>query len=541
MKARYFRKYFFMLPLVLLTAAGCNMEDLGNYDYTPAGELLPVEIAKFDGLPVPRPMGAVHYEPTFLKMDDEGRYEYKWYVIRTQEGMASVRTDLCETRNLDVEALPVPSGEYTLYFEVRDAAHDIFAKQSGPFSVTDSDLLNGFYILKDVGGNTDMDYFKYDKATDPLPSRMESYTDLISTGLGQPLAGSPRSMMWYGRGYFYLGEDDEGRLQTEAVPNTWMVMSDKHILALRNDFMEVYQQDGDFFPGPVTINPQTFCNVTSTTSRSPWMINDNNIYGIAGYMYHVGKWMSATKAGGLDFFPQFITGEDFAFGYDNNSGTFYMVSSYDGELLSVHDLIWEDWATDNIELILDMEVEPMAMLTGGGETPEWDGHGLMLMKHKTDAGKFYLSKIWSNGAWEDPFVWIRPIDAAADIVQTPAPVMVSSYVGQVVYYGKGSELWMYRDTGAPATLAQRQTRVATLGNGETVVYIMPVMFYDKRGTTPGENFNWVCVLTTTPGGGYKLYAFENDGPNPELKTTPGLLLEGTGNAKSFVARLRHML
>ena len=533
------RKLLF-LSLAFTVAASCNMKDKGNYDYIDRDDFFPVKIMDFEEVVQAQdivPFGPLYLEPEFEKEFDYDRYTYEWFVTYKDElnGGSVARKDIADTRILDIEELMLSPGTYELYLSVRDIEYDLMTFRKCEMKVLSSPIGSyGVYILKEDGnGNTEVDYFKFNRATE-LPDPVPHYKDLVSSVMNEVIPGKPVDIMRFTDTYSWEQKKEDGSTTTARIAGgCWYVLSEDDIVAFNLDFTIPYKRfDGHFYVVP-QVKPQT---MTRNRNYSSFIMNDNQVFSIYTMMANVGRYSMNDRVDRVHVSTAgILCGAGNAMVFDEISGDFLYCAGLGASIFNASQLIKEETELPNKELITERLVEPIAMLNGAGVLPSNSPMlGTSVLKHKTE-NEFYLARTRSANSNSVPFSWIRPIDAAADIIKTPYPVMQSGFLGDVIYYAKGSELWMYTDRGdteTPAPLDQRQKRVATLGAGETIVAIEPAIFNSGSSV---NNFSWVTVTTNTSDGKYKFYAFNNVGTTSDLETTPALTVTGDGRAaRSFI-------
>ncbi|MDR2805206.1 MAG: hypothetical protein LBB85_06110 [Dysgonamonadaceae bacterium] len=523
MKAKSVIVYLFALGFL-----SCNMEDLGNYDYQSPEEILPVEI---EDLNIPSPIQfreTWHYEPVFKRLENEERYSFRWYVIYTKPGVASMRIDLCNTKILHLDSNPLDAGSYDLYFEVKDTLWDIFVKKYTRITVSNSILNEGWYILKDDGENTDIDYFVRKSYAEINPAHTRYENVIQRYGFGAPLPGKALSFAFISR---YACNENVVNGEGESVVETykgpgWLVQTDQTIVSTTNTFSRYLYSDfaDNFYDPPAVIEPQgLFIDPTDYGTDVVWMLNKNMIYSIYLLGSHIGKFSQLMTDHPLDFYPEVIWSKNHLLAYEQRSGVFCFVN-YIG---SFTPLTLASSTVPNIALIANAEVAPVRMLDTYPSGITYTTYGLVLLKHKTLENKYYLAKVVSQGN-NNPFTFIKELPAAADILRPDVKVMAATNIVNAIYYAKNeNELWIYTDNDE--AIETRQQLALTYPKGEKIVYIRPIIrTYDS--------LSWVCVLTNTAEGGYNLYVYDTVGATADLLLPEKVKLSGTGNAKMFFPR-----
>ncbi|MDR1527017.1 MAG: hypothetical protein LBS46_05010 [Dysgonamonadaceae bacterium] len=519
----------FTFCLLLLAFGSCSMEDLGNYNYLPEEAVLPVSV---DSLIIPQEsqpllrFGKLYCDPAFGRFDSTQQYSYRWYVIENVTGRIPKRIELHSTdKNLRIEIDSLEAGSYHLYLEVRVKStppHDIFAKASLHIVVSDTQFNNGWYVLKDDGEQTNIDYFErsYYSQTHPSLAQSENIIRFAS------IPGRAVSLAYLYR-YYYMNEDN---VATKG--QGWVIQTDQTIVGLSNTLAKYYKAtfDDNFYDAPAQVRPQGVYIVPTAgdAANGIWLMNANRLYSIYGMSLNIGKFSpkNLLNGGAVDIFPEILYSDAHAFVYEANTGTFYYAPPLEGTLiqLDVSDLNYD--YIPNIELIRQKQVQPvriLSTLTSANYTAT--AYGLALLKHKQQ-DKYYLAKVESRQSGS-PFAFIKDLDATADILNPEITVMAATHLANVIYYAKnGNELWIYTDSDGP--VADRQKKEIVYPAGETITYIRPI-----QRPAAGGNLSWVCILTHTADGNYNFYVYNTLGATPELDSeNPAQpVLSGTGYAR----------
>lgn len=529
----------FAFPLLF---ASCNMEDKGNYDYTPRDDFFPVKIADLDfaGITIV-PNEPIYYEPEFTSMDDYDRYTYCWYIFwRNPATRVLERLDIQKSRILDTIFPTIPSGMNEIYFEVRDPEYDLWCNKGGEITVEDSPIGSyGIYIMKEVNGNSEVDLYKFEDPNN-VPENFPIYENILEMRLGKAFSGKPVGIEYIHDNYSWELIDEDGNSSVSTPKGVWWVLTENDIVSISADMGTIYKHfDGHFYARPDAVKPQ---KVSTLQGSYYYLMNNNRMYGVCTMVSNVGRFgIGADIHGEAVPSDAGMLAANAVLYYDQQREAFYYMDGYSSTLTEASSLLTAGMS--NGELVVNKQVEPIKILDGGGATPSSSYmRGHMILKHKTKANTYYMARANTNGSNKSPLEWIRPIDAVADIAQSPASVMASSFIGQVIYYAKGNEVWTYADGGdvnpAPP-LANRQKRVATVGAGETIVQIQPLMSYIPVPQLMQYNYRLVSVVTNTTDGKYKFYAFANIGAVDELNPDPVFVLTGNGKAAYSFVRFKY--
>lgn len=149
-------KYQFLVACFTLVLISCS-EDLGNYDYVDINE---VDFLGFQEEYTAKLGDTFIIEPTLEFTQDtsgnEGRYEYKWFVIRYGVLPVDARFDLSSSKNLVVEPVSLLPGDYTLIYEVKDLDTGVEWQKRTKLNVV-STIFEGWMVLNEVNGGSRLD------------------------------------------------------------------------------------------------------------------------------------------------------------------------------------------------------------------------------------------------------------------------------------------------------------------------------------------------------------------------------------------------
>lgn len=610
------KKLIYLIP-VLCMIFSCDLADEKIKHYDDADRILPVKVKtgrineESDQMMVlPEnanfiPGAALRIEPDFEEgwEPEPGRYKYNWFVIYlTGMGSASERVDLVTESDSYVfdGFLPtgLPQGDSEIYFEIVDPVRNVHGIWQRTIIMEPTPIgSRGVYILKDMGGSTDIDFFPLKGFKDvvdndgkvggygtwELPSSAKlidtMYKDVISNGFGKgsPLPGTPKGFALKEK-RFYWQDPNPGPGDEEGVIDTygaWFIATDNDVVTATpsmGQLLNHFDQQFYGFTRPSVIAPSAL-NLRGQVKGEGglmeeclvvWLVNDGQIYPyntefvkdvvfkFGAMPFDDGKAMKATHH---------MFSNNGAIYWDEDRGHLCHID------LSARHTLWAAGSYNTIEgrSILGLnEANMMAILPGGGEdlvifnnSKELNAH--MILKDKTKVDTYYLVK-WVSSGTATGDVWIRNIPAGADIVANPLPVMASSFIGECIYYIKNNQIWLYTDQERPlnqvSDLSAYQSYTGvTIPADETVVDMKTLMFkYDPKDRPIGypdlnddprskilNSYFAVSVLTSTPSGGYKYYVFLNYGDADELLPTSQFVLEGQGKPVDSYARLTYIM
>ena len=592
------KKLLYLISALCLAFASCDLAEDKLKHYAEADDVFPVKIKKYakgefevngqdkidqmvltPQIEVFVPGEHYVFDPVFEEgfAPEPGRFKFSWYLIYEAALARWVRLDLVKDSdtptfdaafpsNLD----PDPGKKYSLYFEALDVEKGLRANgQLTPDFLRSAVDHRGIFILKDVGGKTDIDHYlirafkPISTWTPPTNEELQNSDSLRNgniigrpTGMGAPLEGSPVTFMSQEARYWWHDPIQEANVNRGGA---WQIATTTDMYTLTRSFNEELARFSDnFYPfyQPERYNVQALSHRTDMWGSGQnsqmvrmWMVNDNQIWGANIHMMTVTPTRFNTWATPDDGFPalkasHWLCSTSGCLFWDPNRGQFcYMGQGY-GITIYEPDVYRTDEADD---LLGGKKVDLLAMLPGGGEVRTIgqnaaDVNSHIILKNKEN-GNHYLMK-WKSTSSSAGDQWIRDIPAGADIIATPQPIMASSFYNEVFYYVKGNQIWAYEDraqplgTTLPLSDYQRDTGIR-IGEGETVVKLRTIGF--DYAYMAANSYFAITVLTSTPGGGYKYYAFMSVGLIDEFNPTPLYVLEGEGTPVDDYTRLEYMM
>lgn len=270
--------YILIASLIAVLCLSCY-DNEGNYDYT---DLTLAEISGID-----KEYTKISYKDTLFINPEikpaNAHYEYIWTINQAYDHMPSMGKFVIDTIGTDknlVYAIDKPTGRYDINLKVinQDNGDATFYNT---ILVAQTEFTSGFYVLKEMEGNTEVDLH--------LPSK-EVVGNLLSKSLGSPLSGKPTSM---GIVFEYSFIDPATNDYVKPAPMVLTVCAgkDAYILNLQ-DMSTVFSHSTMFYGDapvdetPLYIYPNAFCIA---------YLSDKGVYS----NYQVASWgmFSAGKFG----------------------------------------------------------------------------------------------------------------------------------------------------------------------------------------------------------------------------------------------------
>ena len=480
---------FIALGFLSLFAISC-VDDKGNYIYEDVSKILPVTISGISDTTI--------MSGTILKIIPEVRnvdrdYAYSWYAIPiSTSGSIRKKTILAETLELN-NYVRLPDGVYTLYFEVRDVARDIFALKQVMLTVTATEITYGWYVLKDINDETDFDYINTDGVL---------YPDILLASENR-LKGTAVKMIFQDRGYYHL---DKTGLQAMHVLSS----HDIKTFNGRNLF-EVYKEyEDEFYVVPDVCAPQS---IEFTEGGDLLLLNAGKLHSVYGMTINAGKF-STPKVGFYNLFRKMFTvtgigGETLVF--DLETCTFFTADSWGTRLGQMND-------REGAVSPTNMDATLTDLLQSQRNYTNVRGYAIMKNKSKEE---YYMRGLNFSGA-AYPFTSFDTIPAGYKMPY--AAYKAIPFAGAFVYFGDANKLYVYRN----AAVANRETLLKTLPEDESIAYLATLYASGK--------YNYLVVLTNNATG-WKLYVYNVRAlGNYELLEEPAFVYSGTGHARYVMYR-----
>lgn len=452
--------------LLALLAAACNKDDS-----TAAG---PVVTLKVTGL---KDTFNVYTHQDFLKVtptvENETSYDYYWTLFSTNfaavNGLGLVKPDtIGRTKDLNYEVLKDP-GAYILVFNAKDKSTGIVRQVNMVVNITTL-TLNGWYLVKDNGTTTDMDFI-YNGG------RINNWIANFNGGKSQD-GGAVQAV---------FVPQFKTTLTTQNTYSAIMVLSknDAAIYRVDNGAM-VMNFDNMFFSKPAVKNPQAVFQPIS--SQYLGFINDGKYYGMTkgtlfanapltlnGISYSNLSPLTADVALDLGWDPV----RKSIFGYIPASFQELKVTSANGvsKLQNVNgNLQW------------------MTGYTGSRSV------AMVLFRNPQDTGYFYKL----NGSYGPIGTGSGTVVMNADTLKPQhglmnASIICGNYDVDLIYYVTNGKVYMMDVASAT------ESEQFTLPAGETVTAMQHVKFPEPVGTpVPASTLSYIAIATYNAGH-YKVY------------------------------------
>jgi hypothetical protein len=462
--------YILAAGLLALLAVACNKDDS-----TAAG---PVVTLKVTGL---KDTFNLYTHQDFLKVaptvENESSYDYYWTLFSTNfaasNSLGIIKPDtIGRTKDLNYEVLKDP-GAYILVFNAKERNSGVVRQVTMVANITTL-TLNGWYLVKDNGGTTDMDFI-YNGG------RINNWIANFNGGKSQDGAAVQAVFV----------PQFKTTLTTQNTYSAIAVVSSNDVGIYRVDNgMEVMNFDNMFFSKPTVKKPQAVFQPISTS----WMglINDGKFYPLAkgtlfanapqtlnGISYTNLSPLTANVALDLGWDPVRRS----MFGYTNSSFQELKVLVNNGVPNGVEKL---QKVNGNLQW--------MAGYTGGRSV------AMVLFRNPQDTGYFYKL----NGSYGPIALGNANVIMNADTLKPQhglmnASIICGNYDVDLIYYVTNGNVNMM-DVASASESVQ-----FTLPAGETVTAMQHIKFPEPVGTpVPVTTLSYMAIATNNAGH-YKVY------------------------------------
>ena len=503
-------KYLLIVLIFIGLCTPSCFEDKGNYEYIDLATLMPVTISGLRDTTIIR-LSNLKIVPELRNVDRE--YAYCWFVTeRSTEGFNPVKRVISNERDLDI-VMSLPLGDYTLYFEVIDKDRDIFIQAQAALSVTETDIITGWYVLKDDGYETDFDYIR--------PTG-EVVSDLLQLS-GDRLKGTAVQIVDQPWRYVVRVIHPDGTAEVLRNQQALHILSSEEIKTFNARSWQLFRNFEDmFYVVPETCQPQSMYVEMGARSGNVFFVNDGTVYTISGEAENFGMYGTA-RIGHYYMHADFIASMNAGLFFDTMSRSFYSASLFSGASL---DLLPNDYYGMPPEMfgwpsVVNMDYTMVAFLPSSNQVAF--SYGVTVMKSIYN-DEYYIGEVefWDPmmGMSVYPFTSWNQVPAGCKMPLSP--VKAAPAFGSFLFFGDGNKLCVYKnDTGFGS---DPEEVLVTLPAGETISYIT-------------NAYNDQLVVLTNSAAGWKMYGFSPITGIPELvSTTPVFTYSGIGNARQVIYR-----
>lgn len=480
--------YILAAGLLSLLAAACNKDNS-----TGASKAIPA--VNVSGL---KDTFNVFTHKDFLQVtpvvEHASDFDYYWTLFSANftPGQGLVKADtLARTKDLNYEVLQDP-GPYMLVFNVKDKNTGVTKFFNMTVNITTL-TMNGWYLVKDNGGKTDMDFIH-------STGRIDNW--IANFNGGKSLDGNAVKAVF-----------SPGFKISPASPvlfNTLMVVSsnDAAVYRVDNGSM-VMNYDNMFFTKPAVRKPQAVFQPIATQNLG--FINDGKAYNLVKGTLFSNLPVNYNNVVYNNLSP--ITASvAMDLGWNQTTKSIFCYSgSYFTELKAANG--------GNRLQNMNADLQWLAGYTGNRSV------ALMLFRNPLDTG--YLFKL---DAHYGPLSGSGTMILATDTLKPQHSLMSASVIGgnydiDLLYYAVGDKIYM-----TDVASLQENLQFA-LPAGETVTCIQHIKYPQPLTTGPGT-VNYIAIATYK-GGRYKVYLHTISGTGT-ISALPQANFEGDGRVSTVI-------
>lgn len=447
--------YIIAAALLAIATGACNKDNSTAGDH-------PLPEVKVAGL---QTSYSVYTRQDILRINpevqDESRYDFFWTAFTTNfvQGNAPRPDTLARTKNLEYEVMLNP-GQYILVFNVRDKKTSV-TKLINMNMIVATLNMNGWYLLKENGSNTDLDFIHKD-------GRIDNWMAFYNNG--KSLEGKPLEAVF--------APNFKMSVASTELFGALALVSDKDAAIIRVDNGKIMRTFDDmFFTKPAVRKPQS--TFQPMNSFNLGLVNDGKSYCMnkgglfaecAPVPYQISR---ITAVGAMDIGFDEKTKSIFFF----NGLYFNSLPTTGNDLKNMNaDLIWINGYAGSRSVAMALFRDA----TGAGT----------LFKLNTS----YPSL--TNGSGSAPLVTAKqPLPVAHGLMKASA--IGGNYDADYIYYAVGNNIYMTDIAGLQENLQ------VSLPAGEAVTCIQHIKF-PQPGTGVVNTLDFIAIASFS-NGRYKVW------------------------------------
>lgn len=478
-------------------------EDKGNYDYTKISEVL---ISKID-----ESYTRIAYQDTLrivpeVNLENSAEpFTYVW-TIRSQQATKTEKADTIGTERMLTYPVNLRQGYYDVSLIITDYRN--LEKVYQTVLQVETQFSRGFYVLKEIDGQTELDLHLSDNST---------ATGLIEKSIGHAMPGQPNTL-GFKFDYCYLNPVTG----SYDFVNVLTVCTNHDALILKvEDMSKVYDHSTLFYGEVPTDEPgYIYCH--------PWGI---------GYISSQGHYltqqppasMSTKRGSGKLGLPGEISGgckPDLHLINCGNSYYSYFYDQLNRRLLTCDDYgvltAFEEYGY--YEVTASPNDIPYRMEYFGKNSIGETFTGFAIFKDENQNSKYYIYEIDMNLTYDydfsNPIMSVQEIPADYKF-NTADHFAINEQGARIIWFTAGNRLYQYDiDAGMEKPLSP-----ANLPADEEITFISNRFW--TQANDAENNFNYLAIATQK-NGNYKIYLYPLLGG--ELLGAPQRILSGKGKA-----------
>ena len=476
--------------LLILLAAACEKDDS-----TGAGK--PVPQLSVSGL---KDTFNVFTHQDFLKItpavQDENDFDYYWTLFSSEfiPGQGLVKADtLARTKDLNYEVLKDP-GRYILVFNAKDKQTGVLAQVNMIVNITTL-TMTGWYLVKDNGGKTDMDFIHSAGRIDNWIANFNGKSldgNLVKAVFSPSFRATPTAATYFNT----LAVASENDAAVYRIDNGSMVMN----------------FDNMFFTKPATRKPQSILQPVGTQNLV--LINDGLAYNLTKGTLFANLPVNANNVVYNNISPVSAVGAMSLCWNPVRKSMFCIDGASFVELKAANG--------GNRLQNMNADLKWIAGYAGARSA------ALALFRNPQDTG--YLFKL--NVQFGPLYSGSGALITTADTLKPEHGLMHADAIGgnydiDLIYYAIGDKIYM---TDVATTTENLQF---TLPPGEMVTAIQHIRYPQPNGNPPpAATVNYIAIATYNAGR-YKVYLHTLSGTGT-ISALPQANFEGEGRVSTMI-------
>lgn len=486
-----------LLPALI----GCY-EDKGNYDYS---DVQPIGVTGIDSVYVCNLSETLHIEPELTGNIPADAFDYMWMCYDKNDLKRKPDT-LSTEKHLRCQ-LNLPLSSYRLIFAWQNKTTKV-TKFAYTNLTVQSGFSRGWYLLKNLDGNTELDLFADNK----------HYNNIFTATYGKPIQGPPKHLGF--TKYTWL---DEKTGDLTKGNKCFTVLTDRAMNIVRIADMKTLASFSNlFFEDTPSCKPAFWFS----GSEENGFVNDGKIYAYSERNGELGLSKFAyPKAGSYEISPVFTKNATMSpLMFDLKSGKFCTTYKTPDKILVLEDDAQSKFKNE----FSDYTPIYFGFLDRG----MWEGGRMYaVLRHKTSHALIIVYIDSANLVYfEESFLKNR-ITKIQDISDSRAFSRATCFAQnrkfEMMYFSVKDKLFCYDLANNTEYEIRRENGQPAVPTGEEIVLMKHIVFDYKDYTDPNvkEYVDRLCIVTAN-GTSYKLYLFDTIAnkvkDNPEIHEGEGM-------------------
>ncbi len=499
-----------LVPSLVLVSC---YEDKGNYDYV---DLPQAEVKGIAETYVSNLLDVLDIDPQITALANGQEYEYMWMCYDKHDFKKEIDT-LSTDRHLSYK-MNLPLSTYQLIFAYKDKKTNVTKYVNSTLTVQ-SAYSSGWYVLKEKGGNTDLDLFANNTKKE----------DILFQSLGASVPGLPRYLGY--TLYAYLDKEKDSFVKENQ---SFVIMSDGDMRIVRiADMKEMAGFEELFFEDAPVCKPQFWY----VGSEENGFVSEGKLYAYTERNGQLGiSKFSFPKGGDCQLSSVFTKNATMSpLLFDLKHGKFCSSDKSIGDIAVLED----DDASTIKNNFSDYEPLYFGFLSDG----MWTGGKMYaVMQRKLDHSRHIVYIDSENLVYfgryylKNRITKVKDMEASSNF--SKATCFAQNRKFEMMYFSVGDKLYVYDLQNQVEHEVICDDGQRAVPSGEEIIMMQHIVFdwYDYTAPNIKEQVEKLAVATSVEGG-YKLYLFEPEANN--LKGSP-IIYEGKGRPVQVFYMSPHM-